>query len=505
MGGPLNEISGLSSIFSETGLNTLLGAVEKTHPYMPPFAGTKQERQALAHYIAYSLNGQRESRDTVDIQAVPAEIPAFSDQKDEYVLLAWSDRGMRSMTDNSKTWMMLPPGVTLRASLIHRGETPEVVTRGVELEYAVAAEFKNPAAEVDFWEQSEALYGKNIPVNTGLSGSTLKGIMEVGESTFSADLLPLVPYTDQGNYLPYPTVSITAKDENGTVLAQTTVVAPVATELGCRNCHAGPWRVQNRAGISTVTAENVLTAHDRLSGTRLFAEAQAGRPVLCQKCHQEQQSGSGDPLNMSAAIHGFHANFLNNQGAGACTSCHPASEDGATRAFRGMHHTLELDCTSCHGELADHALSLLKGELEQGKNRAETLISRLTPVVVADVSEIVSRTPWINEPDCLNCHEEFQAPENDQTFNRWTTGRDELFSNRTDESGQLYCAGCHNSAHAIYPAVNPYNEELDVLQPLQYQGAPLPIGSNRNCAVCHTIPMEEEMHHPNMLREFRNQ
>jgi hypothetical protein len=208
---------------------------------------------------------------------------------------------------------------------------------------------------------------------------------------------------------------------------------------------------------------------------------------------------------MSAAIHGFHANFLGNQGAEACMSCHPAAEDGATRAFRGMHHTLELDCTSCHGELADHALSLLKGELDNGKSRAEILISRITPVAVADITEIVPRTPWINEPDCLNCHEEFQAPENDQTFNQWTTGRDELFSNRTDESGQLYCAGCHNSAHAIYPAINPYNEELDVLQPLQYQGEPLPIGSNRNCTVCHTIPMEEEMHHPNMLRDFRNQ
>ena len=505
LGGPLNEISGLSSIFSETGLNNLLAGVEKTHPYMPPFAGTTQERQALAHYISYSVNGQRESRDPVDLQAVPAEIPPFAATEDEYILLAWSDNGMQSMTDSSKTWMLLPPGVTLRASLIHCGETPEVVTRGVKLEYAVAAEFSNPAAEVAFWEYSTALYGKNIPPNTGLSGATLSGSMEVGETTFSADLLPIVPYTDQGDYLPYPTVSITAKDESGNLLAQTTVVAPIATELGCRNCHAGPWRVQNRAGISRTTAENVLTAHDRLSGTSLAARAAAGKPVLCRQCHQDRQAEGDSPLNMSAAIHGFHAIFLAGLGAAACTSCHPAADDGATRAFRGMHHTLELDCTSCHGELADHALSLLNNERKNGKIRAGVLSSRLHPVAVDTVAEILPRRPWINEPDCLNCHEEFLAPENDQTFNQWTTGRDELFSNRTDESGQLYCAGCHNNAHAIYPALNPYNENLDALQPLQYQGEPLPIGSNHNCAVCHTIAMVEEMHHPNMLREFRNQ
>ena len=105
----------------------------------------------------------------------------------------------------------------------------------------------------------------------------------------------------------------------------------------------------------------------------------------------------------------------------------------------------------------------------------------------------------------VHCHLEFQAPEDDTTFNKWTESEEELFKNRTDESGQLRCAGCHNSAHAIYPTVNPYNEILDNIQPLQYQGEPFPIGSNRNCAVCHTMTMDEEMHHPNMLREFRNQ
>ncbi len=509
IGGPLNDITDLSSIFSEQGLDNLLADMNTTHPYMPPFAGTAEEREAVAHYISYQLNGQRQSGEDVEISSAAAvDIPPFTMDEDLYVLLAWSDLGMRSMTDSSNSWMMLSPGVTINATLILRGETPEVITEDVSLEYRVAAGFNDPAAQVDFWQNSAKLFNKQLQPNTGLNGSKLKGTMDAGESTFTAELLPLVPYTDKGSYLPYPTVLITARDSEGNTLATTTVVAPVATEMGCRNCHAGPWRVENRAGISRETAENVLTVHDRLSGTSLSEQAAAGRPVLCQQCHPDSNgryTGNGQQLNMSAAMHGFHANFLAGQGTAACTSCHPAADNGATRAFRGMHHSLEMDCTNCHGTLSDHALSLLKSEQARGNKRSGILISRLQPSAVDSVADIKPREPWINEPDCLFCHLDFQAPDDDTSFNQWTTSEEELFRNRTDESGQLRCAGCHNSAHAIYPAVNPYSEEMDNSQPLQYQGEPFPLGSNRNCAVCHTISMEEEMHHPNMLRQFRNQ
>ncbi|RUM36369.1 MAG: cytochrome C [Desulfobulbus sp.] len=505
--GPLNNITRLSSIFSDKGLDALLSGVEKTHPYMPPFAGTGEERKALAQYISTTLNSKQNSDTTAEPAPVSVAVPAFDREKDTYVLLAWSDMGMRSMTDSSGDWLMLPPGQTLRATLILRGETPEIITDDVTLEYETARDFSRPAEQVDFWKNASSLLGLKIPVNTGLSGSKLSGVMQPGESSFTAQLLPLVPYTSAGKYQPYPTVSITARDTRGYELARTVVVAPIATELGCRNCHGGPWRVQSRAGISGLTAQNVLAAHDKLSGTGLVAQAAGGKPVLCQSCHSDSNGnhpGNDSQLNMSAAIHGFHANFLKGKGASACTSCHPASENGATRAYRGMHHTLEMDCTNCHGSLTDHALSLLKNEQRAGKKRAAVLAGRLQPEAVATVAEITPRKPWINEPDCLFCHVDFQAPEEDTTFNRWTDGEAALFRNRTDESGQLFCSGCHGSTHAIYPAINPANEKLDVIQPLQYQDNALPLGSNANCALCHTIPMQEEMHHPNMLREFRN-
>ena len=56
----------------------------------------------------------------------------------------------------------------------------------------------------------------------------------------------------------------------------------------------------------------------------------------------------------------------------------------------------------------------------------------------------------------------------------------------------------------IYPATNIYGRDRDNLQPLQYQGNPYPIGANRQCRVCHTVDMEDEIHHPNMLGDFRN-
>ena len=98
-----------------------------------------------------------------------------------------------------------------------------------------------------------------------------------------------------------------------------------------------------------------------------------------------------------------------------------------------------------------------------------------------------------------------RSPETDTTFNLWTADAGRLFHSRTDDSGRLFCAACHGSAHAVYPADNPYGSHLDALQPLQYQTNRLPLGANRNCTLCHTVEMEDEMHHPNMLRDFRNE
>ncbi|MBW2634635.1 MAG: cytochrome C, partial [Deltaproteobacteria bacterium] len=272
--------------------------------------------------------------------------------------------------------------------------------------------------------------------------------------------------------------------------------------------HGGPWRFDGKAGIGDDTAADILAVHDRISKTDLLSAARKGQPRLCQSCHAGNITGiESDPerLSLSASMHGFHANYLSGMGDDACSTCHTSSSHGMTRGFRGIHREIELTCTSCHLSIEDHALSLLAAEKQAGKERkANVLMKHLTSQFVDAHSLVEPRTAWTNQPDCMNCHVDFEPPETDQVeYNTWTDKADQRFRHRTDDAG-LMCMACHGAAHAVYPTRNPYGEDRDNLQPLQYQGTPYPLGSDSGCRVCHTIDMEDEIHHPNMLGEFRN-
>ena len=67
----------------------------------------------------------------------------------------------------------------------------------------------------------------------------------------------------------------------------------------------------------------------------------------------------------------------------------------------------------------------------------------------------------------------------------------------------LFCEACHGSPHAIYPSGNDFEANIDNIQPLQYSGTPLPIGSQQSCTVCHLKTPDYALHHPNMKREWR--
>ncbi|MFZ5774172.1 MAG: cytochrome ubiquinol oxidase subunit I [Thermodesulfobacteriota bacterium] len=479
---------------------------------MPEFPGNNAERHALAAFLIEGLHGRTTPEPDLPLTAVPKAPPLpFDPEKSEYVLLAWNSMGMHCLTDDDAIFSLLPPANDLAAQLIKRGPTPEVVTSGVVLSYEVEDGFGEPSKQVDFWKHQNALFGTNQPVDVGLAGQGMRGEMRPAPDgkSFAADKVPVVPYPARGGFQPYPLFTLEARDSaTKTVLATTRVVAPVSSEMGCRNCHGGGWRVAGVAGFARKTSEDILAAHDRLNGTSLAKQAKAGRPVLCQSCHADPAlNAGGDPkrLNLSAAMHGWHANFLKGQGAEACSLCHPGASGGASRCLRGIHAKVGLNCTNCHGSIEDHALSLLKAEQNSGKAGAERLMRHLSPRMVKTVAEINPRTPWLNQPDCLSCHVGFAPPETDNAFNQWTTGGDALYRNRSDESGSLRCAACHGAPHAEYPATNPYGPERDNQQPLQYQGNHAPIGANRNCQVCHTMEMDTELHHPNSLATMRNQ
>ena len=146
-------------------------------------------------------------------------------------------------------------------------------------------------------------------------------------------------------------------------------------------------------------------------------------------------------------------------------------------------------------------MALLRGE--EAKPGAARLIRHLKSDQVASASEVHPRTPWLQEPDCLNCHAGFNIPEDIASFNKWTPGFTDLFRVRTDNAG-IRCEACHSATHALYPADNPYVLWRDNIQPRQYTGSSYAIGANKNCAVCHKKVMTDPVHHENMLGMVRN-
>jgi hypothetical protein len=511
IGGPMKDILKRTEKFTIFGMDAMLSGQGKINAYMPPFMGTLQERNALAAYIVMGLQNKKNIPEPVTKTTdKPVDIPPFDKSKDEYVLLAWNDLGMHCISDSSPYWVLLPPGNDLFAQVIKRGPVPEVITEDIKITYKVEKGFENPSAHIKFWDHAESIFGKKLEKNIGLSGNGLSGQMHLSEelSAFEASLIPVVPYPDSGGYNPYPLFTIEALDKkSGKRLAMTKTVAPTATEMGCKNCHGGEWRVDGKVGFTDKTSMDILAVHDKNSGTNLLEMAQNGQPQHCQSCHPDPILGTkGKPglLNFPAAMHGWHANYLSDRGTGACFQCHPSRPSGPTQCLRGGHAD-NLDCTSCHGFLEDHALSLLKKENENGKPGAERLMKHLNPRKVKTLADINPRTPWINEPDCLGCHINYTRPDvaSADGFNKWTKGIDELYRMSHDNSGVLMCEACHGSPHATYPAKNKLSRDIDNIQPLQYQNSRKSIGFKK-CSVCHTIEMKEPpMHHPMRKAIFR--
>ncbi|MBW2094580.1 MAG: cytochrome C [Deltaproteobacteria bacterium] len=510
VGGLHNDVVSRTRDFTELGVEALLTGQGNVQQYMPPFMGTEKEKGALAAYVSRTFHNKGPARqaDGQHLEKGEQKIPPFDKDTDEYVLLAWNDLGMHCISDSDPWFVILPPGNTLEAVLIRRGETPDLVSEGVELAYAVEDGYRNPAAHLGFWKYTESYFGKKIKENIGLHGNGLAGKFGYNNdrSAFIAEGIPVAPYKDDGSYNPYPVFTVAAKDpETGKVLATTRVVAPVSTEMGCRNCHEGGWRMKGVAGIDATTSTNILAVHDHLEGTSLLKQARQGRPKLCQSCHADAVLGSPGkegPLNFSAAMHGWHANYMPYDDARSCVLCHPAKRQGNTRCARGFHNTIGMTCVNCHGNMQEHGLALLKAE--KTKSRSKRLMAHLRPVHVGSVEKINPRIPWVQEPDCLTCHQDFRAPKGSpNAFNHWNQEFSGLYRIRVGEGG-IRCEACHGSPHALYPAQNPYMKNRDNMQPMQYAGFPYPIGSNRTCAVCHTVEMEDSIHHENMEHDFRN-
>jgi hypothetical protein len=366
----------------------------------------------------------------------------------QYRVLAWNDLGMHCYNPDFSTLAILPPYNTLWAQVVRVGDPPQLVTSGITVTYVFTRNTYS-AGKTNFWQYAQQLFGVSLPPNVGLKGKGLSGTLDLAGDHFQATGIPLTEYTDDNPAVPapYQLATITVLDgATGVTLTQSTVVAPVSTELSCADCHSQDGDASTTYPISPTASVdvNILKIHDYLSQGQYPAGHEGslltpGRgPILCAECHPSNALGAaGLPgvKSLSNAIHGHHNSpdipdiTPDTEG---CYKCHPGP---ATQCLRDtMSQTYGMNCLNCHGDLL---------KVSQNPN------------------------PWGNEPRCddAGCHG--SGYKLTQPLYRNSIGH-----------GHIYCEGCHDSTHAIAPS----REANDGLKFISLQGHP---GTLRECTTCH--------------------
>ena len=360
-----------------------------------------------------------------------------STNNDNYIVFAWNDLGMHCLNPTYNSAVILPPYNTLWAQVVKRGINPEIVTTGITVSYHIinnTYSYGKIAAATggdyrQFWDNCLALFGAALSHDKGLNledpdiHNGLSGDMLLKTDHFQVNGIPLVPVDDSGVWNPYQVAEITVYDSSNNVLAQTRTTIPTSDEINCARaeCHAFP------------AMEDVLQKHDDEEGTSLLTS----KPVLCASCHGSPAlggSGAGSSGKyLSEAIHGFHSDKN-----AVCYDCHPGL---VTKCSRSVKHTSsDGNCNHCHGTMSN----------------------------VADTITAGTRTPWLNEPQCLTCHAGVAEVDTSTT----------LYRNANSGHSGIYCIACHGSPHAMTPS----SKDSDNYQAVQYQSKAKTIGS---CGVCH--------------------
>lgn len=496
------------------------------------------------------------------------------------VVLAFNDLGMHCADLGSYPFSILPPFNTVNAQVVRRGSIggnrPQILDDSVvTLQYSAASSPHDPVGgdsinstsqnyppgasagealvrKSDFWD---VLDGKTIAAwlfpgldpapDEGLQttdnadhGRYMPGIDDPyynndpqtfsayieGKTWFTAQGIPLTSIDDRGRFNSYPLMRIQAVEAStGQVLATTDAVAPVSTEVDCRDCHAvgevgadpsarlaGPVFVTavsgDRVDVEAAAKHNILALHDFNHGTVFVATNQ---PVLCASCHRsnalaEVGGPGGVPgiSNMSNVMHGYHGRLqIDEQGAlirdGAgdpllidppnmdgelpliatgegipmeqnCFNCHPGK---ITQCFRGAMYTAGQKCDDCHGDML-----AMGGEF---------------PLLTTGEA----REPWADEPKCSACHSghgsdpigtlaydpgDPAATPIELANSRFAENPGTLYRNSLDNHAGIACEACHGSPHAIWP-----NRDLnanDNVAAIQLQGH---AGTVSECTVCH--------------------
>jgi hypothetical protein len=435
----------------------------------------------------------------VEVGAVAYVSNGMDFSKTSYALMAWSDSGMHCMDEDYSVFSILPPGNTLKAQLVVKGASPRIVNAKVDITYEAAddegTKNSSSSSKTNFWDYATKLFPSlsSLVIEMGLNGKATQSdtpqLMDynTSQNLYIAEGIPVVPIDDDNSGDSYPLVKVVAKNKNGDVLASTTTVLPVSTEMNCMGCHdkgSSPKMdiiKQHDNHIPNAVKDNSTELKSKgynYDDAGLEATVNGGTPILCAACHKDNAlkgSGVGNVKSLTEAIHGAHSartdvsgytlNDIENRSA--CYSCHPGE---STKCLRGAMGSAKdsngdnlIDCQSCHGTMeavAEHA-----------------------------------REGWNDEPNCQACHQDGKRYPKavtdvykgtlrdavDTKFATETTVHDtngsKLYRHSSGHNG-MACAACHGTQHAIYPSSLPKDNK----QSIELQGY---AGTIRECGVCH--------------------
>jgi hypothetical protein len=379
-------------------------------------------------------------------------------------LLAWSDVGMHSYTEDYSNMALFAPSNTLYAQVVKRGGKPRPVTSGFTVEYSFpgntysAGGVAERPLKSNFWQFVSQLFGSSPATDTGLTGRGLAGRFSKKTGYFVASGIPLTSVSDADagtvRREPYQKARIVVRDSvTGTEVAGITVVVATAEITGCAECHDDNGTA-TRVFITPTgnTWTNVLALHDAVVGPDRYAQLglqplMNQRPVLCAKCHGSGGAGVAGSgyAKLSMAIHRKHKEASGMPaGDAACLKCHPGPNGG----LRDVHVTkLGYGCIKCHGTMDD-------------------MVNAMSPINPSP------RRPWVDEPRCskAGCHKKMTVKKIGQTK--------PLFHDSKGHGG-IFCAACHDSAHANAKS----RTAVDRIKFLELQNDSSQL---RKCTVCHT-------------------
>lgn len=450
-----------------------------------------------------------------------ASLAAFQPAAPGWKLVAWNDLGMHCLDSDYSVFSILPPFNNVHAQLIDPSGDLVETAAGFTVTYEAVADptgsiNTSSAGKTNYWTYAGVLYGASSVPNTGLAGNDMPGpgnppqpmSFDAAAKAWVAAGIPIVPRDDDQHGRPYPLLKIVARDASGALLASTTPVVPVSSEMDCRACHASGSGDDAKPAAGWVYASkserdyrlNILRLHDEqhlgtpeydaalaakgFNPAGLFANVQVdGQPILCAACHASNAlPGTGLPgvSALTSAVHALHGGVVDPTNGlllddidnrSGCYRCHPGSETrclrGAMGAAVAADGELEMQCQNCHGNLS----------------------------AVGDPG----RVGWLDQPNCQACHTGTATHNNgqirytdafepngalrlavDQTFATDPNVPAAGFSlyRFSDGHGGLNCEACHGSTHAEYPASHP-NDNLGTIA---LQGH---AGMLAECSACH--------------------